>query len=68
MKLYSSFLVRCWLIHDQSQDERSLIDVEHVQTGGHKRVANLTEAEEWIFAVCRRGPTDTQNMPEREET
>lgn len=67
MKLYSSFLLRCWLIDDQSQPERSLIDVEHVQSGGHKRVANLTEAEEWIFAACRSRPTETETVSERKE-
>lgn len=53
MKLYSSFLIRCWLIHDSARNERSVIDVEHIQTGGHTRVANLTEAEKWIFETCR---------------
>ena len=53
MKLYSSFLIRCWLIHDQSQDERPVIDVEHIQTGGHTRVTRLAEAETWMFEACR---------------
>ena len=53
MKLYSSFLIRCWLIQDRTHDERPVIDVEHIQTGGHARVASLAEAEEWMFEVCR---------------
>ena len=53
MKLYSSFLIRCWLIHDPSQGERSVIDVEHIQTGDHTRAASLTEAEKWITTACR---------------
>ncbi|MFL6208701.1 MAG: hypothetical protein ACJ74W_07595 [Pyrinomonadaceae bacterium] len=55
MKLYSSFLIRCWLIHEPAQDERPLIDVEHIQTGGHMRVASLSEAERWMLDACRTG-------------
>ena len=58
MKLYSSFLIRCWLIHDPAYSERPIIDVEHIQTGGHTRVTNLAEAESWMFEACR-----TMNAP-----
>ena len=57
MKCYRSFLIRCWLIEDQ-QVEKKVIDVEHIQSGDHTRVAGMTEAEEWMFAVTRRGPTE----------
>ena len=53
MKLYSSFLIRCWLIEDSERGERTVIDVEHIQTGGHRRVASLHEAEEWMLESCR---------------
>ena len=53
MKLYSSFLIRCWLIHEPAHDERPIIDVEHIQTGWRTRVASLTEAERWILDACR---------------
>ena len=53
MKLYSSFLIRCWLINDPAQGERSVIDVEHIQSGGHTRAATLAEAERWMFDACR---------------
>ena len=53
MKLYSSFLIRCWLIHEPAQGERPIIDVEHIQTGGRTRVASLTEAERWMLDACR---------------
>lgn len=69
MKLYSSFLVRYWLIDDPSHDERSVIDVEHIQTDGHTRVASLTEAENWMFEACRtmQSPTDTGQDAESHE-
>jgi len=55
MKCYRSFLVRCWLIEDSQQGQKKIIDVEHIQTGDHTRVAAMTEAEEWMFAVGREG-------------
>jgi hypothetical protein len=55
MKRYSSFLVRCWLIDDQVEEKRSVIDVEHIQTGGRFRVARIVEAEQWMFEACRQG-------------
>jgi hypothetical protein len=56
MKLYGSFLVRCWVIKDASADERAVIDVEHIQSGEHLRVANFAEAEEWVLEACRNAP------------
>jgi len=53
MKLYSSFLIRCWLIHEPAHADRSVIVVEHIQTGCHTRAASLTEAETWILEACR---------------
>jgi len=46
MKLYSSFLIRCWLIEDPERGEQAVIVMEHIQTGGHRPVASLPEAEE----------------------
>jgi hypothetical protein len=68
MKLYSSFLIRCWLIHDSAQDERPVIDVEHIQTGGHTRAASLAEAEQWMFEACRtmRAPAEVVSDAELE--
>ena len=39
MKFYSSFLIRCWLIENAQRGEKKIIDVEHIQRGGHTRVA-----------------------------
>jgi hypothetical protein len=64
MKLYSSFLIRCWLIHDSTQDERPVIDVEHIQTGGHVRVASLAEADKWMFEVCRTMRAPAKAVPD----
>lgn len=53
MKCYSSFLVRCWLIADSTRGERSVFDVQHIQSGGRARVGSLAEAEGWMLAACR---------------
>jgi len=56
MKLYNSFLVRCWLIRGPSEEERVVIDVEHIQTGGRLRAASLDEMREWVLTSCRAAP------------
>ena len=48
MRLYNSFLVRCWLIRSAADGERSVLDIEHIQTGEHFRPASLSEAEDWM--------------------
>ncbi len=50
MRLYRSFLVRCWLIKDHSGDERSVFDVEHIQSGERTKAATLQEAEQWMLS------------------
>ncbi len=59
MRIYNSFLVRCWLIQDPSQGERSVIEVEHIQTGASTRAASLTEAESWVFKTCHAARVNT---------
>ena len=53
MRVYSSFLVRCWITEDESQGEQSVLQIEHIQTGASVRAATLTEVEPWILAACR---------------
>ncbi len=59
MKSYNSFLIRCWLIHLESknrlefEDDKCVIDIQHMQSGGHKRAATLTEIQEWMMNECR---------------
>ena len=53
MRLYNSFLVRCWLIRDSPETERVVVDVEHIQTGGHMRAASLDEIQQWVLKSCR---------------
>ena len=52
MKLYTSFLIRCWLIRDE-KEERLVLDIEHIQRGDHLRAVTPDEAINWIMAVTR---------------
>ena len=58
MRVYSSFLVRCWITEDESQGEQSVLQIEHIQTGASVRAATLTEVEPWILAACRNSRAD----------
>ena len=51
MKRYGSFLIRCWLVLEPPQDERSVFSVEHIQTGERKRVASFAELEGLMLAA-----------------
>ena len=53
MRLYSSFLVRCWLTEDGLQGVQSVLRIDHIQTGASKRATNLSELEPWVFEACR---------------
>jgi hypothetical protein len=58
MKLYSSFLIRSWLIRElasgaEAPDEKFVFDIEHIQNGEHLRAANPAEALEWMMARLR---------------
>lgn len=49
MKLYGSFLIRCWVIRNEHEGPRTVFDVEHIQRGEHLRVGNLDEANQWML-------------------
>jgi len=51
MKIYNSFLIRCWLLRDTSQQDRSVFEVEHIQTGERKRVASFAEVQSLLLAA-----------------
>ena len=53
MRLYSSFLVRCWLTEDALQGAQSVLQIDHIQTGTSRRATNLSELETWVLEACR---------------
>lgn len=61
MKIYNSFLLRCWLLREVSQEERSVFEIQHVQSGERQRVVSLDEVHDWINRVCepKRRPAES---------
>ena len=51
MKIRKSFLIRWLMSVDKHQEEHSVIDVEHIQSGHKHRVSSLEEASEWMKKV-----------------
>lgn len=49
MKLYGSFLIRCWLIRDEQEEPRTVFDIEHIQQGEHLRVGKPEDAFQWMM-------------------
>lgn len=54
MKSYSSFLIRCWLISNESECERTVLEIEHIQTGAHHKGTSIAEAEGWMLSRCQQ--------------
>lgn len=48
-----SFFIRWLLISsdDKPQEKRSVIDVEHIQSGANQRVSSLEEANLWMREI-----------------
>lgn len=61
MKLYNSFLVRCWVIQGESEKnatEKTVFDIEHIQKGEHQRAISPEDAMQWILTACRNHHPD----------
>lgn len=52
-----SFFVRWLLFRDEEaqQEEKSVIDIEHIQSGESQRVSNLEEANLWMREIDADG-------------
>jgi len=68
MRVYSSFLIRYWLAGETSENERSVLQAEHIQTGTSMRAASLLELEPWFLETCRRALTENENSTRSEES
>ncbi|MDQ3817106.1 MAG: hypothetical protein M3362_05380 [Acidobacteriota bacterium] len=53
MRFYTSFVVRCWVLEEPGLGRRSIVDLEHIQTGDHYRVTSLTEAQRQMDDTCK---------------
>lgn len=58
-----SFLIR-WLLSrdEEQQEEKSVIDIEHIQSGNNQRVSSLEEANLWMREI------ETDNLEKFEKT
>lgn len=52
-----SFFIRWLLFRDEQeeQEEKSVIDIEHIQSGESQRVSNLEEASLWMQEIDADG-------------
>lgn len=57
-----SFFIR-WLLSkdDEKHEERSVIDIEHIQSGSNRRVSSLEEANLWMREIEVK-QTENQNV------
>ena len=67
MKFYNSFLIRCWMVRGESQEEHSVFNIRHIQSDEQARTYSLSEAQKWMMEVCqtacskaREGQTKTE--------
>lgn len=53
MRIRKSFFLRWLLFRDEAREEadRSVIDIEHIQSGQKQRVSSLEEASLWMSQV-----------------
>jgi hypothetical protein len=59
-----SFLIR-WLLYrgeNGQKEEKSVIDIEHIQSGASQRVSSLEEAKQWMQDV----QVETENVQQIE--
>lgn len=71
MKLYNSFLLRCWVIREAGEPasaapEKMVFDVEHIQKGEHRRAATPEEILQWIMAACQNTTSATGEQSDEE--
>ncbi len=53
VRIYKSFLIRCWLLEDSQNGEREVYDLQSLQSGERARSANLNQVNRWIRETCR---------------
>lgn len=53
MKLYSSFLTRCWVIRDSSPEPKFVFEVEHIQSGARRKHDSLEEIQQWMLTILQ---------------
>jgi hypothetical protein len=68
VKVYSSFVVRCWVLKDQPLGERRILDVEHVQSGERLRTTNFADVCAWMESAESPAESDCHSASDRAAT
>ena len=57
MTTRKSFFIRWLLVRDEETqlEEKSVIDIEHIQSGDSRRVSSLEEANQWMREIKTDG-------------
>lgn len=71
MKLYNSFLLRCWVIREAGESpnaalEKMVFDIEHIQHGEHRRAATPEEVLQWIVTTCQNTTSEVGEQVDEE--
>lgn len=66
MKLYGSFLIRCWMYPGENQCQAVVFDVEHVQGGERLRFQSSDEAWQWMVQILHSGCAESNEPTETE--
>lgn len=67
MKLYGSFLIRCWMYSGENQYQAVVFDVEHVQGGERLRFQSSDEAWQWMVQILRSACAKPHDALETED-
>jgi hypothetical protein len=65
MHNYSSYLIRHWLLGNDSDEHGQVFDIEHVQSGRRTQLTKLSEAEPWMEAIAKEKQAElSESRPE----
>ena len=64
MMTRKSFFIRWLLVRDEEmpQKEKSVIDIEHIQSGDSRRVSSLEEANQWMREIEADGAEKSRKL------
>lgn len=57
-----SFFIRWLLFRDEEDQQKSVIDIEHIQSGNSQRVSSLEEASLWMNEIEADGTEKSREI------
>lgn len=67
MRVYRSFLVRCWMTPSSSEDERCLFEIKNVQTGEQARAHSVRGVQRLMEQACEKARLEPPVIVEEEK-